>query len=119
MTENEKLQHSKAGIASFVLGGIIFVYIGSYIGRFIGANLGTPIGTPSPIFIIDPIWVILESFGLIGKTIIGNIFGVILGVVGMRQRDKKRVFAKLGFWINLILIILFAISILNVLIHQT
>ena len=115
MTENEKLQHSKYGIASFVLGGIIFVFIGSYIGRFIGANLGTP----SPMVIINPIWVILESFGLIGKTIIGNILGVILGVVGMRQRDKKRVFAILGFWINLLPIILFTIYFLALIFTQS
>ncbi len=115
MTENEKLQHSKYGIASFVLGGIIFVNIIRY---FIGVILAIPSPIIDSIIKISPY--IIDRFGfIIGKTIIGNILGVILGVVGMRQRDKKRVFAKLGFWINLILIIPFAISILNVLIHQT
>ncbi|TET38245.1 MAG: hypothetical protein E3J69_01735 [Anaerolineales bacterium] len=96
MTENERLPHSKAGIASFVVGGIIFLYIGVIIIRI-----------PN---VID--YIVSYNLGIIGKTIIGNILGVILGVVGMRQRDKKRVFSILGFWINLIPIILSTILIL-------
>jgi len=96
MTENEKLEHSKAGIASFVVGGIIFIYIGVIIIRI-----------PN---VID--YIVSYNLGIIGKTTIGNILGVILGVVGMRQRDKNRIFAKLGFWINLIPIILSTILIL-------
>ena len=78
MTENEKLEHSKYGIASFVIGCITIFLVWQLLWGILGG--------------VDSFYVYFSLF----------IVGIILGVVGMRQRDKNRIFAKLGFWINLI-----------------
>jgi len=90
LIENEKLQHSKYGIASFVVGiihGVLFILDPmNYFDSLIDFSIPSPQNTLFP-------------------PVLG-IIGVILGVVGMRQRDKNRIFAKLGFWFNLIPMIL-------------
>ena len=79
MTENEKRQHSVLGIVSCVLGSIsLLIQVVTISGSGI-LNFGSA-------------WLYIP--------------GIILGAIGMWQRDENRFFAVLGFVINLIPILL-------------
>ena len=87
-------KHSGFGIASFIMS--ILVGIGAFsvilVAGFVEASNPEGINEESPIAIIVGLCV----FGVIGL----NILGIGLGVAGLCQSNRSRVFAILGLVFN-------------------
>ncbi len=89
-----RLKHSGLGIASFVISlamGVYFILV-----VFVAAVMeaATPGGMPET----SPVLAIVGLFAFLG--LFGCVVGIGLGIAGMFQKNRKRVFSILGLIIN-------------------
>ena len=88
--------HSGVGLASFAIS--IFNWVGSVVAFGFAAYFGTTASSSAP----PPHWTMV----VLGLAIIGLIFlsilGAILGIGGLCQSNRKRLFAGVGLGINLL-----------------
>jgi hypothetical protein len=86
--------HSKVGIASFVMG--LLVGLGELVLVVIAGVMET--STPGGMNDKDP------KVAILGLLLLGGLFlalvGAILGVVGLFERNRKKLFAVLGLIFN-------------------
>jgi hypothetical protein len=86
--------HSKVGIASFVMG--LLVGLGELVLVVIAGVMET--STPGGMDDKDP------KVAILGLLLLGGLFlalvGAILGVVGLFEKNRKRLFAVLGLIFN-------------------
>ena len=88
MEENDKREHSEVGMASFVLGIIcVALYLLWYLTNVFDKDFG------------DFINLVLQVSPLLLP-----LGGIILGIVGLFQRDFKKTLSILGVSLNVLLI---------------
>ncbi len=89
------LRHSKLGVASFVMALSIPVLL------IVLVALALILGTDTK---AAPGWYMVWAFMICGLLApLGHLVGVILGIVDVRRKSSKKVFAVLGITLNLIL----------------
>ena len=89
-----RLKHSGLGIASFIVSlamGVYFILV-----VFVAAVIATV--TPGDMPDTSPAAVIIGLFAVLG--LIGCVAGIGLGIAGMCQKNRKKVFSILGLIIN-------------------
>jgi hypothetical protein len=101
-----KLKHSGLGIASFVLFvamAVLFVVLVISLVVQTADLVGLEGETLAPEELAarfeDAPELLVLSFLMFG-TVIGNIIGLILGIIGIVQKERKKVFAILGTILN-------------------
>ena len=97
--------HSRMGIASFVIGilafvvmVILFVVFGVFVSSVLeGVDLQNPQSIDPQSLQNSPeaVWLGLASLGILGCLLLFFV-GLVLGVAGIFQRRRKRLFAVLG-----------------------
>lgn len=99
-----RVKHSGLGIASFsIFIGMVAIFLISIVGMLSGiADLDIWEGlSPEELASqVEDHSDIIIYFFLMMSTIVGNLVGLILGIVGLVQKNRKKVFAILGTVFN-------------------
>jgi hypothetical protein len=98
-------KHSGYGIASFVISIAVGVLYVSILGLIIILAVIDPELTQSRPAILH-IFTVMVMAGFLG-----NIVGAVLGISGLCQKNRKRLFAILGLVFNLVAVIVFGVLI--------
>lgn len=101
-------KHSRMGIASLVLAILVGVLVFLIIGGAGVLEASTPGGMDE-----DSPLVVLIGFAVIG-CLLANLVGLGLGIAGMIQRRRKKLFAILGAIFNgLVVLVVLAVIVLG------
>ncbi len=105
------VKHSGLGIASFVLAilGIILLIISFILTANAAANISASMTEEE--FVASAPGIIIASF-LVLLTIGFNLIGFILGIIGLFQKQRKKLFSILGVVLNSIGFVVFVIMLI-------
>lgn len=103
---SEKLKHSRAGLASFIISIISGIIVWGYIMYAVYLEITIPGGIPEDATIIT----ILGLISILGFILF--ILGALLGIYGIFQKNRRKILSVLGtiFNITSTLILLFLFS---------
>lgn len=94
-------KHSGLGIASFSLFGgmavLFIILLVVFVSKITSLDLSDPDAIASQVEEMPELGVI--SFLMFG-TLIGNLIGLVLGIIGLVQKGRKKIFAILGTIFN-------------------
>jgi len=95
----EPLKHSGAGVASFIISLVagLAMMIVLIVAGVLGASSGGALDQNDPT-------TMMIGFGVICDCML-FVVGAVLGIVGLFQGDRKRIFAVLGLIFNLLLVL--------------